>query len=145
VSWSDWRPVRRRAQARRSQAPAHRHALLLPARNLRRPLVRLPRHPDRIQEPQDLRPPLLLGPVLHHDQRILDVLVDREHGYQVEILEDETDVPAAKLGRGAAIERADVGIQHVSVRRSGVTDHVEQRALAAARGTDERGERCGLD
>src|SRR3990172_7438028 len=122
------------------QRAGNRHALLLSPRYLIRPFVLLAQHADRVEQPHDLLAPFILGPILHHDERVLDVLVNSENRYQVEILKDEADVLAAKLRSRVPIERTDVGIddrQFSTGRMIETTDHVEQTALAAAGGADE--------
>src|SRR2546421_10227158 len=72
-----------------------------------------------------------------------DVLERGQVGQQVEELEDETDVVAAKPGQARLAQLGEIGLAYDD--RAGrwpvqPRDEVEQRGLAAARGAHDRGE-----
>jgi len=142
------RLIRQHELRARRKRPRHRDALFLSARELIRAFCRLVRHAHCFEQLRHARAALLRRPVLHHEQRILDVFRRREYGDQVEILEDETEIGAAEAGGGVPVERGDISVKHAQFSGGGMVeaaDHVEQRALAAARRTDERDERPALD
>jgi hypothetical protein len=91
----------------RHQAPGDRHALLLPARELRREVRGPAFEPDQPQRLERAR--VALGAArLAVDQRDLDVLERGRARQQVEALEDEADLAVADLGEAVARERRDI-------------------------------------
>jgi len=49
------------------------------------------------------------GVLLDHDERVFDVLVCAQHWHQIEVLENEPDIAAPEVGRGAAVDPRHVG------------------------------------
>jgi hypothetical protein len=75
---------------------------------------------------------------------LFNVLVYGKHRDQVEVLKHKADMPSTEIRCAAPIQRTDIGIhdaQYPAGRMIEAADHVKQRALSAARRTDERDER----
>src|SRR6185437_7681021 len=73
-------------------------------------------------------------------QRVLDVLIGREHGDQAESLEDEADVARAEIRERVVAEPFQIraaDLDAAGARRVDAADEVEQRGLAAAGGPDD--------
>ena len=88
------------------------------------------------------------GPILHHDERVLDVFKSGQHGDEVEVLKDETDMFAAKRRGLLPLQLRNVHPRHSDLsagRPVEAADEIEQRGLAAARGTDKGEEGARLD
>jgi hypothetical protein len=82
------------------------------------------------------------------DQRYSDVLGGRQRRQQVELLEDEADVPAAELRLLAAREPAQVLAQHrhqPAGRVEGAGQDGDERRLAAAGRADQQGQLAGAN
>ena len=81
-------------------------------------------------------------------QRQADVLGDRERGQQVEGLEDEPDPLAPQDRQPPLAQPRELGVAERHGARGGPVQprcHVQQRALARARRTHDRGERSGRE
>ena len=81
-------------------------------------------------------------------RRQLDVLAGAEAGQEVEELEDEAEVCGPEPGPLSFAEAADlaaVEAQPSLARGVEGAEQVQQRALAAARGADDRDQLAGLD
>src|SRR5215813_9802668 len=77
------------------------------------------------------------------EERVLDVLVRGEDRDEVEGLEDEADVSGTEVGLGVVAERQDVHAADLQTSAGGNVDageQVEERRLAASRGSDHHRE-----
>jgi hypothetical protein len=112
-----------------------------------RPAPDLGPEPHPLQHGED--PAAALGPGdARQQQRILDVLVGREDGNQVERLEDEADriPPHARQRARRQVRDAERAVPDFArVRSIEAADQVEQRCLAAAGWPSKRGEVTLLD
>jgi hypothetical protein len=100
----------------RDESAGDRHALLLAAGELGGPVHPPVLEPDRLDE---LLEPDLVDLLAGDRQRQDDVLLGRQHGQQVEELEDEADVLAAKPRQGRVVEAGDfrAGDRHAAAGR----------------------------
>ena len=117
-----------------------RHALLLSARQLRRPVVTAIFEADELE--RVFRVLLaLFRRERREQQRQLDVLLRREHRDQIEALEHEADVARAPVRQLAAFHLLEVLARDrelAAVRAIEPADQVEQRRLARARRPQQR-------
>ena len=123
------------------QRARDRHALLLSARQLVRPLAPLLGQADRLQHRLGA-PPAFRRRRAHQQQRIFHVLIGRQHRHETEALEDEADVAGAEIrqrvvGQPAGVVAAD--FHAAAGRRVDAADQVQQRRLAAAGRPDDHG------
>src|SRR5512143_26522 len=118
------------------------HALLLPARELPRVVVRAIRQAHDRERELDLLFPA--SPVhVREKEGKLDVLERREDGNEIVELEDEADVRASPFRERALAHRRDLPVADDDPARGGAVDardEVQERGLARARGTHERHE-----
>ena len=127
------------------QRPRDRHALLLAAGQLRRLMIEPLRQADAIE--QRARAIDVVLRRAGDDRRRQRVLEDRALRQQAVILEDEADAPIAERGQRLGVERVRVGVAErdgAAGRPIEAAADVEQRALAAARGADDRRRVAGL-
>jgi hypothetical protein len=116
--------------------------LALPAAELVRPLVAPVGQPDGLQHVHHACTPLGTREA-EHQQRIFDILIRRQHRDQIEALEHETDVAAAKIRQPVVGHLADILPAHLDpagVRPVDASDQIEQRGLAAAGRPDHHAE-----
>jgi hypothetical protein len=129
------------------QGAGDRHPLHLATAEVPRRGVELAAQPDLLEQ---RRRPLVRATAVHPGdrRRQLDVLAGAEAGEEVEELEDEAEIGGPEPGPLALAETADlapVESQPPLARRVEGAEQVEQRALAAARGTDDRDQLARLD
>jgi len=127
----------------RCERAGDRHALLLPTRQLGRAVAQAVAEPDHVNEFVE---PGLVGVATGDRQRQHDVLVGRQHGDEVERLEDEADLVAAQRGQLAVVERRDLDAVEGDCAGRGTVEAgqtVHERRLARARGTHHGGELAG--
>ena len=127
------------------QRTGYRHPLLLAAAQLRRVAVRELRD---AQLGEQLPARRLGADAAFQLGRDEDVLQDRQVGEQVEELEHEPDVVASKAGQGGLAQRSKVGARNGDAARCRpikACDKVEERGLAAARGSHHGCELALLD
>ena len=124
-----------------------RHALLLAAGELVRPVVRVRGEADRLEQ-RVVRWRRSASRRAHQQQRVLDVLVGRQHRDRLKVWKMKPMFCARKSARRVVVE-APTSSPHTSSvparRRVDAADQVEQRGLAAARGADHHREAVGRD
>jgi hypothetical protein len=123
------------------QRPGQRHALLLPARHLRRLPALVPRELHELEHLPDARSHVgIADPLPPRAER--DVLEDVEVGKQRVALEDRVDVaPIRGEGRHVAPAKLD----RAGGRLLEPGDHPQRRRLAATRRAEQREELATLD
>ena len=126
------------------QGPGDGHALLLPARQLGRPVMRAVRQPHLRQQVHRLLPRLGHGHPVHMERSFHHVLESRPVREEVELLEDHPGAAAQSLTQGAVGGLGGPGLDaHVAEAqgsRIGGLEPVEasqQRALAATARAEE--------
>src|SRR5579884_97137 len=127
------------------QGASHRHPLLLPARQLRRPVVLAISEADGGQRGQRSLAAVGRAGV---EQRQLDLLDGRHAGQQVEALEDEAQLAVADRRQLVVGEAGHLdAVELVATARGLVeaADGVHQRRLARARGAHDRDEFAAAD
>ena len=124
------------------QRARDRHALLLAARQLRRPMRRAARRARRTPAARARASPARAARHLRLGHRQLDVLDRRQRRHQIEALKDETDVQQPKARRRRVAHLIDARRRRSSpcprVGRSMPPIEIEQRRLAAAGRADDR-------
>ena len=123
----------------------HRHALLLAAGQLGRPVSAAVGERHRLEQPLDA--PVAVA-ATGERQGQPDVLLGREDGDEVEGLEDEADLVAPQPRQVGVVELADLRAGDRHDAAGGAVEagqQVHERRLAGPRGTHDRGERGGLD
>ena len=108
----------------RDERARDRDALLLAARELGGPMRAAVVEADGVDQVID---PLVVDVAAGDRERQDDVLLRRQDGQQVEGLEDEADLLAAKLGQMVVVERRDLGAVDV--------DRARRRACRGRRGS----------
>lgn len=135
----------RRANRQRS---GDRHALTLAATQLIRPMVGVFRKADDIEEVCDASLPLFTRQILAVKQRIFDVFGGREHGQQIERLEDEADGSRAQVGQLVGRPSTDILVVDIDLAagwRVNAADQIQQGGLATARRSGDRQKNPGIE
>ncbi len=124
---------KRKTLGRLHDRATHRHALPLPARQLRRPPIEHGRQPEHVRRFADALRNLGFRRLAHLEPEG-QVLAHRQMRIERVALKDHGDVAIARLGRGDVDPIHDDGAAR---QRLEAGDAAQERRLAAARRTDE--------